>query len=129
MANCSPGAADAPTVLIVEDEEVVCAFLATVLERAGYPVVCAETAAEALERLANTASIDLLITDLTLPGIDGLELVRRAREHRACLAALVVSGYPVDERSLRPTGFLQKPFSAHTLVEKVRELLTDPSHR
>lgn len=126
MANSPRDADPAPTLLIVEDEGIVSRFLAAVLEREGYAVVCAATAADALERLAETSSIELLITDLTLPGIDGIELIRRAREHRPCLAALVVSGYPVDERRLLPTGFLQKPFSAQALVEKVRQLLTHP---
>jgi CheY-like chemotaxis protein len=129
MVNRPRDAAEGAIVLIVEDEAIVCAFLAKVLERAGHTVVCVETSADALERLADNPSIGLLITDLTLPGIDGLELIRRAREHRERLAALVVSGYALDERGLGPIGFLQKPFSAHTLVEKVRELLTDPSRR
>lgn len=129
MAKGPRGGDAAATVLIVEDDAVVCAFLATVLERAAYPVVCATTAADALARLADTPSIDLLITDLTLSGTDGIELIRRARELRVCLPALVVSGYHVDERRLLSTGFLQKPFSAQALVEKVRELLTHPLPR
>jgi CheY-like chemotaxis protein len=111
-------------VLIVEDEEVVRAFLVAVLTRAGHQVVTAASGADALECLAEQPAVDLMITDLTLPLMDGVELIRRARAMRPHLAALLISGYSLDHLTTEHVDLLQKPFSAHQLVERVAALLT-----
>lgn len=112
------------TVLVVEDEEVVRAFLTAVLVRAGHEVIAAASSAEALEHLGRHPSVDLIVTDLTLRTIDGIELVRRARIRFPRLGGLVISGYPPDDFALERAAFLQKPFTARALAEKVSALLT-----
>jgi CheY-like chemotaxis protein len=74
------------------------------------------------------AQFDLLLTDIVMPGIDGLELVRRVRESDTGLPVLLTSGYPADflaQQGGVPADFdlIQKPFSSHDLVRRVREAL------
>jgi CheY-like chemotaxis protein len=121
--------AAAPTVLIVEDEEEVRAFTRDVLEMGGYTVLEAPSAARALE-LGDTHpdTIDLLITDVVMPGMGGPELARRLRARRPALRVLCVSGYPESEdRRVGGvkgwTAWLEKPFSPDALLGKVRDCL------
>jgi two-component system, cell cycle sensor histidine kinase and response regulator CckA len=129
-----PSQADAPqtgteTILIVEDEESVRKLVAVMLERSGYAVVMASGGEEAI-RICQDHSVhlDLLITDLILPHIDGQEIARRAREHRPDLKTLFMSGY--TEHAILRKGkfdeaayFIQKPFTRAALTTKVREIL------
>ena len=125
MADPAP----APTVLIVEDEEEVRAFTRDVLEMEGYAVLEAESAPRALDiGAAHPGAIDLLITDVAMPGMSGPELARRLREGRPALRVLCVSGYPesADRRvgGVRSwTAWLEKPFSPDALLATVRDCL------
>ena len=119
-----------PTILIVEDEEEVRALARDVLEMNGYVVLEALSAAHAVE-LAEThpGPIDLLITDVVMPGMGGPELGRRIRERRPALRVLCMSGYPEsgDHRVDGPadwTAWLEKPFTPDVLIGKVRACLT-----
>jgi two-component system, cell cycle sensor histidine kinase and response regulator CckA len=120
------------TVLIVEDEDEVRAFARDVLEMGGYAVLEAPSAARALEiGEAHTVAIDLLVTDVLMPGMTGPELARRLRARRPALRVLCMSGYP--ESTDRPAGeatwnaWLQKPFNPDGLIAKVRECLAPTS--
>ena len=118
------------TILVVEDEEEVRALARDVLEMNGFQVLEALDVADAV-RLAQThpGPIDLLITDVVMPGASGPELARRLRAHRPELRVLCMSGYPESEdRRIDGeagwTAWLQKPFTPDVLMRKVRDCLT-----
>ena len=120
----------AATILVVEDEEEVRALARDVLEMNGFQVLEALDVADAT-RLAQThpGTIDLLITDVVMPGASGPELARRLRAHRPGLRVLCMSGYPesLDRRidgEAGWTAWLQKPFTPDVLMRKVRDCLT-----
>lgn len=118
------------TVLFVEDEDTVLQMGREALEFLGYAVLPAATSNEAM-RLAQTHNgvIDLLITDIIMPEMNGQELARRIAALRPGLKQLFVSGYPSDhiaQRGMLASGvpFLQKPFSLQELATMVRQTLT-----
>ena len=117
------------TILVVEDEPGIRALVRKILRRERYNVLEAGTGEEALQVAAeHTGPIDLLLTDVMLPGIPGSELAGRMREAAPALDVLYISGY-TDDEAVRmgafPPGskFLQKPFTLGTLVTKVRDAL------
>src|SRR3546814_100543 len=115
------------TILLVEDEATVRAVAERALVRKGYSVMTAANGVEALERLAEEDHIDLLISDVVMPEMDGPTLVSQAREERPDLPIVFMSGYA--EEQLRRTisvpdfAFLPKPFSVPQLGEAVSEAL------
>lgn len=116
------------TVLFVEDEPSVLKPGVRALEQAGYRVLAAGTAREALALAATAPDIDLLITDVVMPEMNGKELCERLRATRPGLPVLFVSGYARDiiaGQGVLPGDlhFLQKPFSLKTLAAKVGEIL------
>ncbi len=117
------------TILLVEDEEAVRMLSRALLERQGYRVLAASDAEEAMQIAGReSASIDLLVTDVVMPGESGPELFERLRPLRPAMRVLFLSGYTdeaiVRRGVLKPgTPFLQKPFTATSLSTKVRELL------
>jgi len=115
------------TILLVEDESGVRSFARIVLARHGYHVLDAESSEQALALLAgHDGALHLLLTDVMLPGIDGGQLARRLVRRWPDLRVLFMSGYldPAVEQAL-PFGYelLEKPFTAHTLLSRVREAL------
>jgi PAS domain S-box-containing protein len=121
------------TILLVEDEASVRAFVKVALERFGYQVIEADTAEAALTILEGVATpIHLLLTDIVLPGMDGRELAEHLRRDRPGARVLFMSGYAsglsTSEGLLGPgMQLLEKPFTAHTLLTKIRHVLgTDP---
>ncbi len=116
------------TVLLVEDEPAVRKLVARVLGKCGYQLLQAADPSEAL-RLASDQDgpIDLLLTDLVMPGTNGLELSRQLSQKHRRLKALFISGYPdrVSEAmaTIEPDRLLSKPFSAESLARKVRRCL------
>jgi signal transduction histidine kinase len=117
-------------LLLVEDDASVRRLLAQVLERSGYQVIFAADGQAALELDRNvTDGLDLLITDLLMPRLGGVELARRMQLRRPGLRVLFVTAHAGDQRSLAtPVGdLLEKPFAPDTLLDKVREILGRPS--
>src|SRR5207253_2962976 len=117
------------TILLVEDEDSVRGLTSRVLQSYGYKVLEAADGAEAL-RLAqdNRQSIHLLLSDVVMPELSGLELAHRLTRHRPRMRVLFMSGYTDDALDrcgvLHPNAaFLPKPFTAETLAHKVRETL------
>ncbi len=128
----APGAAGVPrggeTVLVVEDEEAIRRLLADTLDAFGYRVLPAGDAEEAITHLDSGIAIDLLLTDVVLPGMTGPKLVEALAARGATPAVLFMSGYPQDmlgEHSPLPdrAGFVSKPFKPRDLAARVRELL------
>jgi CheY-like chemotaxis protein len=120
------------SVLVVEDQEAVRSVVRQVLEGAGYGVVAASGPGEALEAARQAREIHLLLTDVVLPDMNGVELFRAVGEIRPGLKVLYMSAYATDEVSphgvLQPgVAFLQKPFRPDALLHKVRAVLDGPS--
>ena len=118
------------TILLVEDEDSVRALASAVLRRQGYEVLEAATPGIAWELFQkHRTSIDLLLTDVILPEMNGPALAQRLIVERSELRVLFISGY-ADVASLDPgsrhVSFLSKPFQASMLAAKVREALTKP---
>jgi CheY-like chemotaxis protein len=124
----SPPAPMTPTVLLVEDDHAVRELVRTFLERANYHVVEAATAVDAITLCDCMASVDLLISDIAMPGTSGFELSERLVQRQPSLRVLFMSAY-ADSTELkaaaeRGAGVLEKPFSAQALVSRVREMLS-----
>jgi two-component system cell cycle sensor histidine kinase/response regulator CckA len=117
------------TVLLVEDEDPVRKFGARALRNKGYKVIEAESGEAALEVIRNAAEqIDLLITDVVMPRLDGPGLVREVREIRSDIKVIFISGYAEDAFRQRldsdsDIDFLSKPFSLKQLATKVKDVI------
>lgn len=125
----APSARRAETILVCEDEEVVRELICTVLGEAGYTVLCAELPATALRMsAAHEGHIDLLLSDVVMPGMHGPELARELTERRPGLRVLYVSGY--SENDISEQGvvhadleLMQKPFTQDALLRRVRSVI------
>jgi DNA-binding NtrC family response regulator len=117
------------TVLVAEDEETIRRLVRQVLSRSGFTVHTAATGDEALSQLEqHGAEVDLLLTDVVMPGMSGPDLVRAATAVNPRLRVLYTSGYASepDEAFEDPdVEFIGKPFSPQALVAKVREVLEE----
>lgn len=114
------------TVLTVDDDEDVRELVATVLGGAGFRVLTAASGEAALDLLEGDEAIDVLFTDVVMPGLSGMELARRAKRLRPSLRILVASGYwPYIVTGLDADHRLSKPYDATALVTSVRRLLAD----
>ncbi len=118
-----------PTILVVDDEEPIRLILRTALEMSGHHVLVAGDAEEALGLCERHAErIDLVITDVLLPGITGNDMVRRLAPSRPGLHVLYISGYLGGETDLAgadggKTRYLPKPFTPRELLAAVHDLL------
>jgi two-component system cell cycle sensor histidine kinase/response regulator CckA len=112
------------TVLLVEDEPMVRNVAERALTRHGYTVITADNGEEALEIVAKGEPIDLLISDVVMPGMDGPTVVREARKSRPELKILFMSGYAEEQLrksiDIENVNFLAKPFSVTELAEAAR---------
>ncbi len=115
------------SILLVEDEDMVRAVAERALVRAGYTVVTAENGEDALIRLASMEQLDLLLTDVVMPQMDGPALVEEVRKSRPELPVLFMSGYAEEQLrqsiSIPNVGFLPKPFSVTQIADAVQAAL------
>lgn len=118
-------------ILVVEDEPGVRQITADILEELGHRVLVAGNGPEALEALEREPALDLLITDVVMPGgISGTALAAQARQSRPKLRVLLVTGYRFgDDGNAEATGFdmLRKPYRPAQLAAKVQEILARPA--
>jgi two-component system, cell cycle sensor histidine kinase and response regulator CckA len=118
------------TILLVEDEEAVRSFAARALKLRGYKVLEAAGGEEALEIVnAHDGKIDLLITDVVMPGMDGPTLVRTVKRLRPDMAVIFMSGYAEEafrrnDEKAEELHFLPKPFGLKQLAAKVKDVLS-----
>ncbi|HEY9070982.1 MAG TPA: transporter substrate-binding domain-containing protein [Candidatus Ozemobacteraceae bacterium] len=125
--QASPGAGE--TILLVEDEAALLKMTTQMLERLGYRVVQASTPDEAVRWMTgNRDRIDLVITDVIMPGMDGASLMRRLTPLRPGIRCIYISGYPseaISHHGVLEEGvqFLAKPFTPQQLGAKIREVL------
>ena len=118
----------AATVLIVDDEPTVLAVAARMLERAGYRAIAAPDGETALAELASGTSIDVVLLDVTMPGLNGAEVHARIREIDGTVPVVAMSGFSEEETrqrfaSVGPVGFIPKPFTPSALAEVVASTL------
>jgi len=116
------------TILLVEDEPFVREATCSILESAGFEVLPAGDAQDAMKVFEECKpAIDLVVTDMVLPGRSGQQLGQDLREHSPEVAILVTSGYGNPEYEAETpesrTYFLAKPYSRRTLVEKIEKIL------
>jgi two-component system, cell cycle sensor histidine kinase and response regulator CckA len=112
------------TILLVEDERSVRTLVRRLLEVEGYTVVTADSAEDALAVAGREAEIDLVLTDMVMPGMNGRELMEQLELSRPGMKVVYTSGY-FDERASPAKGapFLQKPYTHQALARTVREAL------
>ena len=123
-AQPSGDAAIRETILLVEDEPAVRQLFSVALAKAGYRVYEARNGQEALKLFdQHGESVDLLLTDLRMPFMGGVELARQLRTRRRTLKLLCISGYAGGTELEVAGDFLAKPFSRDELLAKVREIL------
>jgi DNA-binding response OmpR family regulator len=120
-------------ILVVDDDEAVRRLVARVLRAAGHEVVTMNDGRAALRTaLGDSAQFDLLLTDVEMPGMSGIELARELRAKDPELRVLMISGYTEEAvGKVGPDGIdlLGKPFSADDLIGRVRAVLTSPASR
>ena len=113
-------------LLIVDDEPKLLELLSRYLARIGYEIETCGDATEALALFqAGPDRFSMAITDLSLPSLNGEELIERLRQIRPGLPAIITSGYPYVPRAAG-VGFLQKPFLPQMLLEAVESALKGP---
>ena len=122
------------TALIVEDESAVLLAAARILSRDGYTVRMRSDPTDAITVLADAATqVDILVTDMVMPGLSGVELARRAQDLRPGLPVLYMSGSSQElaaQRGTLPAGskVLRKPFTRRDLLEAVSEAIAGGGH-
>jgi CheY-like chemotaxis protein len=118
------------TVLLVEDEPAVRALAAELLRERGYVVLEAEDGPSGLKALAGAARVDLLVTDVGLPGLNGRQLADAARVRRPRLPVLFITGYAgtaLDDALPHGMTVIAKPFALDDLIARVAAMLVPPS--
>lgn len=129
VTSSLPEAAPTETILVVEDDAGVRTVISRTLVRLGYEVLTAESGAGAIEILhRHEGPIDLLLTDIMMPGMNGMEVAATVSKTKPGIPIFFMSGYAdqelVNRGLLDPsTHFLQKPFSPQELGKRVREVL------
>lgn len=117
-------------ILVVDDEEMILSLATKILTRQGHEVITAYSGDEGLKLYAlQPDQIDLLMLDLTMPGLSGFETLRRARKIRPELPCIISSGQLADRDDtpddlLNGLHFLQKPYRADQLSSLVNKILT-----
>ena len=119
-----PGTTSA-TIMVVDDEAEVRMIVAEFLEDSGYQVLQADGGAEALRMLQTSSGVELLITDIRMPDMSGLELADVATSAHPDLKVILISGYFLAQQVQR--RFLRKPFRMRELIDAVRAELRTPN--
>jgi excisionase family DNA binding protein len=130
-APAPPGVAGPPRVLVADDEASIRELLGKTLALAEYHVDSVPDGRSALDRL-RIDNYDLLIADLRMPGVDGLQLIREARRYSATLKVIIVTGYSsesaaIEAVNLGVNGYLTKPFRVAQVLSAVAKALGDES--
>ena len=130
-----------PNILVIDDDQAVRMTIKLVLERDGHAVALASDGRAGMKAIA-AGGVDLLIVDIFMPGMDGIETIREVRKHQPDLPAIVISGTSLEGPRGRAPGLqapdflamavklgavrsLQKPFKPRDIIEAVRQCLGD----
>ena len=123
MASVATSRDPRPLLLVVEDEALVRQLIVLELEDAGYDVVEAETGEEALAALRRNPGIQLLFTDIRLPGtLCGWDIAEQARAIRPDLPVIYATGYSGDLRLVPGSEFMRKPYKPSAVIDCMRML-------
>jgi len=110
-------------ILVVDDDPGVLDYASNVLKECGFTVLTAPDGATALVLLRNHPQVDLLFTDVVMPGLDGVEVARRARQEGPGLKVLFTSGYAAD---VVPAGrLLKKPYRPQQLAGEIAAMVCE----
>jgi two-component system cell cycle response regulator CpdR len=115
-------------ILLAEDDASMLDFLKLALEKAGHDVTTAHNGLEALDTLAKDAPFDLLLTDIVMPGMDGVELAQKATDLCSTIKVMFITGFAAvaitkNQPSTENARVLSKPFHLNDLVKQVELLL------
>jgi len=130
-AKGAPLAAERPRILVVDDEQAVRDLVAKTLAMADYDVETVADGPTAIERL-RTNDYDLLITDLKMPGMDGLSVIREARRQSAELPIIIITGFSTEASAIEAinlgvSGYLTKPFRLPRVLAATARALGEPA--
>ena len=126
--NVGVQANDIHTVLVVEDEVLVRLMIAEELRSAGFQVIEASDADEALAVLANIADVSVIFSDIRMPGsMDGLELAKKVRADFPKIRIVLASGNLAAVASVDHDGFFLKPYEANEIINLIKTLLDQKS--
>lgn len=117
------------SILLAEDDESMLNFLILALTRAGHVVVAKSDGAEALSLLRSGQNFDLLLTDIVMPGMDGIELSQKAKDLCPDIKVMFITGFAAvamnsTASTARSSKILSKPFHLNDLVDQVEKLLS-----
>lgn len=112
-------------ILIADDEQSILDLLGEMLEFYNFIVVRAPNGAEAWEKFSSDSSIDIVISDIFMPKLNGRDLMNRIRSSRPGVPVILMTGYITNDQLGKdnPDGFFQKPFNIQALVDKIHELV------
>ncbi len=114
----------AQPILLVDDDPIILELVSTVLTLGGYDVVSASCGAEALSIAQEDGRLDLVLSDVVMPGMNGVQLCEKLKALRPKLKCILMSGYDMGLVAFdRGAHFLPKPFFPHDLLGKMREVL------
>lgn len=119
--------ANGETILLIEDNQTVRRAISTMLDMLGYKVLTAGNGPEAMEIAQDSNVIDLLLSDIVMPGgMNGFEISEKIREQRPTLKCLFMSGYASlpDNQIPQNADFLGKPFELKVIADKLQEILS-----
>ncbi|MGD2028434.1 MAG: response regulator [Desulfobacterales bacterium] len=115
------------TILVVDDKRVQLKTLKRGLRTKGYQVVEAISGKQALEHLVNDNNIDIVLTDYAMPGMNGIELLQKIREHNKNIPVIIMTAYGdkdlvIEALHHRCNGFIDKPFEMDELLEEIQNI-------
>jgi len=118
-----------PRILVIDDEEIVRISCKKCLNPEGYDVNVAENGLEGL-RLAEANHYDLILTDLKMPDMDGMEFLSKVKEMQPEAKVIMITGYSTVEHAVKAIrlgayNYIEKPFTPDTLITAVKEALSD----
>jgi len=119
------------TILLIDDATTIRNVCAHILKQAGHEVRTAASAKEGIQDIIETGAPDLIITDIDMPGMNGLDMCNRIRQTGAKLPIVVITSYSDKEmiqkaKTLKLAGWLLKPVTPENLISKVNSALTTP---
>lgn len=116
------------SILLAEDDTSMRQFISSTLRKAGHRVVACEDGTKALDKINRDTNYDLLLTDIVMPGLDGIELSQKASDKHPELKVMFITGFAAVALGRRQqkseTKVLSKPFHLRQLVDQVNTLLT-----
>jgi excisionase family DNA binding protein len=130
MLGDEGGGGERPRILVVDDEQAVRDLLSKTLTMADYDVDSADDGPSALDKM-RAVEYDLLITDLKMPGMDGLSVIREARKLAADLRVIIITGYSTEASAIEAinlgvSGYLTKPFRLPRILAAAARALGEP---